>query len=216
LSPTHGLNEKVNQFLSGSGGSFFTLKDHNESATVRILSAHPEAQDLPFQVVHVVANPDNRVMTRNLVCPETSSCPFCQAGLRPVFRGFIPLLNYDSDDENKVRIFQRPVRVVQELILLAGRIGPLVNRKMLITRIGKKGDTQTRYVFTPLEKDDVQLSACPDLPNLASLGAYMIVPEDKMKVYLEHPEAMFASSNDGQVPRTEVRKRPQNDSSNVF
>lgn len=153
--------EKIRQYMKkygGSGVDFFSLKNDNDEAVVRIL--HEDDQDLLLELVHRV---EVKGKEKWVKCLE-EGCPFCEAYGRPQLKLFIFL--YDYSDE-KIKCWERGVTMVDFLLGFIDKYGPLNNRDYTIQRHGKKGDTKTTYQLFPGDKG----------PMLDSKGDPMELPE---------------------------------------
>jgi hypothetical protein len=116
---------------------------------------------------------------------------------------FIQLVNLKS---GKVEIWERPASYASLLLDKVGTYGPLCNRVYLITRLGAKGSTDTKYVIDALDKDEKTLA---DLPERVDIMGTMLLPagEDGQKLSEEEQKA---------VQNRASGARPPIDKSNVF
>lgn len=154
------LNDIDNYGVSNSG-SFFQLKDDGDNARVRFL--YNGIEDLTPYVVHEVEIGDKRRYVnclRNYNDP-VDKCPLCAANYRAVPKLFLKLYN---EDVSECQIWERGKTYASRISNLAAHFNPLVNQIVEISRIGKKGDMQTRYEFLPLENEPVNLDDydCPE------------------------------------------------------
>ena len=141
-----GINtiKSVMEKYASNAAEFFSLKDDGEVARVRFL--HKDDNDLDVFVVHKVKlNGKDRYVE---CLAETGKCPFCEAGLKPMLRGFFQLI--DKRD-GKRKLWDRGKMEITSILGLIGRYGSLDSRDFEIQRNGKKGDNKTTYQFFPLD-----------------------------------------------------------------
>lgn len=172
------LGDAVEKYKSSS--DFFTLKNDRDKAEVRFLydfAAVPlndiEISDLDCFVVHEVEIDGKR---RNRQCTTDASCVDCQNGNKAKLRMFIQLFNMAT---RKVEVWERPASYASRLLEKVNTYGPLVNRPYLITRLGAKGSTDTKYEIDALDKDNKTLSDFPERAEL--LGTVILRAGDDGK-----------------------------------
>ena len=134
---SNGFGEKI---------PFFALKDHGDSAEVRIL-LHDEDEILGFtkEVHRIVLNGYN-----NKVLCLDDDCVLCRNGLNPSLRIMIPLWNMDT---NQLEMWERGKQDIGELLSLMEEYGALDEQIFKIKRNGKKGSTSTTYTYLPKGKN---------------------------------------------------------------
>ena len=166
------FGEAEKQYKLGSAG-YFSLKDDGDKAEVRFLydfSAIP-MDDLDLEAVDCYVVHDVEVNGRNRwkECTTKSDCPECLKGNKPKLRMFIQLVNLAT---NEVEVWDRPASYASRLMSKVQTYGPLCNRPYLITRIGAKGDTNTKYEIDALDKDGKTLA---DMPGRVDIMGTMLI-----------------------------------------
>lgn len=148
------MNDADNYGGSGTGGSFFTLKDDKDVARVRFL--YNSMDDVEGYAVHKVAvgEKERYVNCLRAYNEPLDKCPFCAAQLKVTARMFIKLYNEDAGEP---QIWERSKSYFQRLNSLASRYNPLCDEIVEIERNGKKGDKGTTYEFFPIENSPINL-----------------------------------------------------------
>lgn len=125
---------------------FFTLKNHGDSAEVRIL-LHNEEDILEFtkEVHRIELNGYN-----NKVLCLDDDCVLCRQGLNPSLRIMIPLWNMEK---NQLEMWERGKQDIGELLSLMEEYGALDEQVFKIKRNGQKGSTSTTYTYLPKGKN---------------------------------------------------------------
>ena len=167
MGRTKDLREAVDKY-SGSQAGFFHLANDKDSAVVRFL--YEGEEDLDWFIVHRV---DIGGKKRYVQCTEEPDCPLCVAGDKPKVRLFVQLVDY-SDGE-QLKVWDRGKTTISNILGLIDKYAdkePFWRRRFEIERHGKKGDTNTTYMYFPMdvEKDDEELEF-EDLPEKQELLA---------------------------------------------
>ena len=172
------LSEATEKYKTSS--DFFTLKNDRDKAEVRFLydfAAMPlndiEISDLDCYVVHEIELDGKRRVRQ---CTMDSSCPDCQNGNKAKLRMFIQLFNTVT---RKVEVWERPASYASRLLEKVNTYGPLINRPYLVTRLGAKGSTDTKYEIDALDKDNKTLSDFPDRVDI--VGTVILRPGEEGK-----------------------------------
>jgi hypothetical protein len=126
---------------------YFKLPNHNDSATVRFLE---QGEDVHYCTVHEL--PKEGSLPWNIPCrnqdDDGSECPACEAGLKKRFKGYINLINRET---NQVEVWAQGINVFQELEGKDATYKGLCSRDFKITRKGLKLDT--KYTIEPADPD---------------------------------------------------------------
>ena len=161
-------SSSINTSKGSSNGprvSYFGLKDDGDSAIVRF-NIHG-LEDIAVDSVHRVKTGDGK--TRTVSCLRSTpkdpidDCPFCKNGEQPMYRIFIPLVEYRQGQNGTVEIVPAVwEQGVKTRNVLKGRIeeyGDLTNSLFKITRRGRTGSKDTTYDILPANpnvyKDEV-------------------------------------------------------------
>ena len=189
---------------SGSGGSYFSLKDDKDTARVRFL--YNGAEDIEGFTVHRVKVGERERYVNCLVDEGGSlaDCPFCQAKLQKFAKMFIPLYNEDTD---QLQTWERGQKFYGTISGLCARYPNIVSRTFDIERNGKKGEQTTTYSVYPVGdadgttvQDILDDLGVDELPN--PLGTIILNKSaDDMEYYLEHED----------FPNNNVVRRNRND-----
>lgn len=203
------MNEADN-YSTGGGNSFFSLKDDKDTARVRFL--YNTVDDIEGYAVHKVAVGDK---DRYVNCLRTyneplDNCPFCAAQLKVQPKLFLKLYN---EDAGECQIWERGKNYYQKMSSLSNRFSPLYKRVMEIERNGKSGDMHTTYEFYPGDSDDANLD---DYEPVEPLGAIILDKTfDEMNVYLDTGSFPQGSEQVAQTRTQEsVQRRPMSQPSN--
>jgi hypothetical protein len=204
--------EQADNYGQQNAGSFFTLKDDNDTARVRFL--YNGIEDIQGYAVHQVQIGDkyryvNCIRDYN---DPIDKCPLCQAQYKIVPKLFLKLYNEDTQE---CQIWERGKTYFQRMAGLAAHYNPLCNEVIEVQRHGKKGDMKTTYEFFPVESSPINLD---DYECSEPLGTIILDKDaDEMNEYLRTGE--FSSSSVGVAQqRSEqppfdggiVRRTPQN------
>lgn len=146
--------DDIENYNSNSGGSFFQLKDDGDNAKVRFL--YNGIEELTPYVVHEIELDGKR---RYVNClrrydEPVDNCPLCAAQYKAIPKLFLQLFN---EDAGECQIWERGKTYASRISNLAAHYKPLCNEVIEISRIGKKGDMQTKYEFLPIENSPVNL-----------------------------------------------------------
>ena len=153
--------DEIDNYGVSNSGAYFQLKDDGDRANVRFLYEGPETIQ-PY-VVHEVETGEydekGKPKTRYVNCLRNYNdpidvCPLCAKGYKQVPKLFLKLYN---EDVNECQIWERGKTFASRMSNLAAHFNPLVNEIVEISRLGKKGDTQTRYEFLPIENSPVNI-----------------------------------------------------------
>lgn len=150
--------DELDQYISSNNSTnkakFFGLKNHGDSAIVRIL--HQSKADLDINVIHSVKidGKDKKISCLRKASEPVANCPLCQAGEKVQVRTYVHLLVYRTDEQgNQVishEVFDRGRDYIEKISNLAETYPPLYDTVFKIVRNGKAGDTNTTYDFMPL------------------------------------------------------------------
>ena len=190
---------------NAAGGSFFSLKNDKDVATVRFM--YNTLQDVQGYAVHEV-EVDGKKRYANCLRSYNDpidDCPLCAARYKVLAKIFVTL--YD-EESGEVKIWDRGKTFMSKLSSLCSRYNPLVATPFEIERNGKKGDQKTTYETYALESDDVTLDDLPEVPEL--LGTLILDKTyEELESFLdtgsfgdEKEEAPVQSRN----PRTDRRQ----------
>ena len=203
----------------GGTSSFFSLKDDGDVAVIRFL--YNDINDVEGVSVHQVTV-DGR--TIDVECLRAynepiSKCPLCEANYKVIGRLYIPV--YDEDAKES-KIWTRGKSYFGELSSLCSRYNPLVATPIELERIGKKGDTNTKYQPFPRQSDNAKIE---DFPEIKAEGlTFQVKTADEMRDYLRTGKfdnnIPDRTSNRNESRRTErempVRRRPRYDNEESF
>lgn len=169
----------ADKFGGQGGGGFFSLKNDNDVARVRIL--YDSIEDVDGLSVHQV---DIDGKKRYANCKReygdpVSSCPFCNSGMFTTVKFFIPL--YDVDTQNVV-FWERGKKFGAKISSLCARYPHLYRHEFDIERHGKVGDTQTTYEIYEVGESDVNLEDF-EVPKVLG-GLVLDKSTDEMESYL--------------------------------
>lgn len=208
MSRTKDIREALDKY-SGSQAGFFHLANDKDSAIVRFL--YEGEEDLDWFIVHRV---DVGGKKRYVQCTEEANCPLCQSGDRPKVRLFVQLVDY-SDGE-QLKVWDRGKTTISNILGLIDKYAdkePLWKRRFEIERHGKKGDTNTTYMFFPIdiEQEDIDLTEedLPEKQELLAEDGFILKKniEDMKKI----ANGTFAVKQGG-----EVSKRAKRDNIDTF
>lgn len=173
--------DEMDNYSSNGGGSYFSLKDDKDTATVRFM--YETMDQVEGVAVHEIEIGDKRKFVNCLRAynEPVDSCPLCAAGIKIQAKLFIPLYDIDSDS---VKFWVRGKTFLSKLSSLFCRYTPLVSTPFEIERIGEKGSTSTRYETYPMQSDDTRLEDLPEIPDV--LGDLVLdKSEDELNNYLD-------------------------------
>lgn len=197
--------DEVDRYSGSGGGGFFSLKDDGDTAIVRIL--YDGIKDVEPYVCHKVKI-DGR--DRNVSCLTTDNkrCPFCEGGIPRSVKVFVPIVDLDDEREDRVLIWERGKTFLGELSSLCAEYAEdmaLYQNVFKIRRIGRKGETSTKYQILPYlgtkknpVDNDVAREELPDLPNIVG-GVVLEKSAEDMEYYLS--EKQFPPEEEGVVRR---------------
>lgn len=185
------LDQYVSSNNSGSRAKFFGLKNHGDSAIVRIL--HQSKADLDINVIHSVKidGRDKKISCLRKASEPVANCPLCQAGEKVQVRTYVHLLVYRVDEQGNQtvahEVFDRGRDYIEKISNLAETYPPLYDTVFKIVRNGKAGDTNTTYDFMPLPPQTYNVTNYPysqeDLSYEPALGSIIW---DKSKEELDY------------------------------
>ena len=207
------LSEMEN-YNSNSGGSFFQLKDDGDNARVRFL--YKGIEDLTPYVVHEIELDGKRRYVNCLRSYDEpiDKCPFCSAQYKAIPKLFLKLFN---EDTGECQIWERGKTYASRISNLAAHYNPLCNEVIEISRIGKKGDMQTKYEFLPLENSPVNLE---DYEVQEPLGTIILdKTADEMQEFLQvgdFPTVSTQVANERQASQPQRRTPAGNTSRRAF
>lgn len=180
--------QDIENYGSKGNGSFFSLKNHKDTAKVRFM--YESVEDIEGYAVHEV-EVDGRKRYVNCLREynePVENCPLCAAKIRVIPKLFVMLYDVDAEE---VKIWDRGKTFFARLEGLCGRYNPLVSTVFEIERNGKPNDPATKYEMYPLESDDLLLEDLPELPEILG-GLVLDKSFDELDFFLEEgvfPEA---------------------------
>lgn len=172
---------------SGSGVSFFQLKNDKDCARARFL--YNGAEDIDGYTIHRVQIGDKE---RDVNClreynDPIDKCPFCKAKIPSSAKLFIPVYN---EDMQQIQLWSRGKSFYAKISNWCARYPNTVSRVVDIERNGAKGDTKTDYQFYPVSEDDTTIDDILDdcgldeLPN--PLGTVILdKTAEEMETFLQ-------------------------------
>ena len=169
---------EANEKYKTGGSSYFKLENDHDKAEVRFLYDFPavplndmEISDLDCFVVHELEINGKRRLRQ---CTMDASCKDCQNGNKAKLRMFIQLFNSAT---KKVEIWERPASYASRLLDKVTTYGPLIRRPYLVTRLGVKGSTDTKYEIDALDADNKTLEDFPERENV--IGTMILAAGDE-------------------------------------
>lgn len=187
--------EELDDYVQSSNKSnrarFFGLKNHGDSAIVRIL--HSSKADLDINVIHSVkvGGRDVKVSCLRKANEPLTNCPLCEAGEKVQVRTYVHLLVYRTDETGAQvvthEVFDRGRDYIEKIATLAETYPPLYDTVFMIKRNGKAGDTNTTYDFMPLPAQTYNNTNYPYTPeDLSYESALGTIIWDKSKEDLQY------------------------------
>lgn len=173
------MDEADNYGNQGSGG-FFKLSNDKDTALVRLM--YNSAEDVEGFAVHEVEVDGKRRLVNCLRAynEPIENCPFCAEGKKISAKVFLFLYDIDAEE---IKIWERGKTILSKIASLGARYNPLVSMPFEIERVGKSGDTNTKYEFYPTQSDDLTLEDLPEVPEI--LGTIVLDKTfDEMEEYL--------------------------------
>lgn len=186
-----------------ANGSFFSLQNDGDIASVRFM--YETIDDVEGYAVHKI-EVDGKERYVNCLREhgqEKDVCPLCAAGYNQLAKLFVPL--YDTKSE-EVKIWERGKTFFSKLGSLCARYNPLCGTIIEIERIGKKGDTNTKYETYVIESDETTLEDLPELPIILG-GLVLDKSFEELEYYLDM--GRFEDSEEINVPTQRRRERTQ-------
>lgn len=181
--------QDIENYGSKGNGSFFSLKNHKDTAKVRFM--YESVEDIDGYALHEV-EVDGRKRYVNCLREyddPIENCPLCAAKIRVIPKLFILL--YDEDSQ-EVKIWDRGRTFFDRLEGLCNRYDPLVSTVFEIERNGKPNDPGTKYEFYPLGTDETLLEDLPELPEIMG-GLILDKSFEDLEFFLE--EGNFPESD---------------------
>lgn len=209
--------DDIENYGVGNSGSYFQLKDDGDNARVRFL--YDEVSSITPYVVHEVetgeyddkGNPKTKYVNclRNYNEP-VDKCPLCAAGYKQVPKLFLKLYN---EDVGECQIWERGKTYAQRIANLAAHFNPLCNEIVEISRLGKKGDKQTKYEFLPLDNSEVNLDDYDCIEPLGRESSSLVLDKtaEELEAFLNAGSFVSDSADIAQQRNPEVvRRTPSN------
>lgn len=161
----------------GNNGSWFSLKNHGDVATVQFM--YDTYDDLDIFLTHKV---DVDGKERHVNClreygDPIDVCPFCAAGIPAKSAMFVSMYNHDTQEVN---IWERGKQFRKTLESLFNRYSPLSNYVFEIERNGAKGDQKTQYGVFPVDTPPQDIS---DVQKPEFIGSVIL---DKTAEDMDH------------------------------
>lgn len=201
---------------SQSQGNWFTLADDGDQALVTFLYESQSGDDIDYFLVHEVEIGGN---TRTVNCLgvdeegnlDPERCPLCQNGLYKKEKLYLQLYNHDTE---QAEIWERGRTFTSQISNLVNLYGSLVTQPLLVTRMGRKGDSNTRYELTPEEPQlDATLDDFPEKQEI--LGSLIIdATEDDMYAMIDKTYVLPNASNNSDSSDRAVTSRRRTGSTN--
>ena len=205
---------------ASSNGTFFSLKNDKEEASVRFL--YSTTKDVDIYSVHEIKLGDRRRLVDCLKDPTNpdSHCPFCDAGVKKQQKVFLLLLDEKTDE---VKLWERTFLGYERNILpILEHVSSdeIVGTRFTIIRNGKPGDMKTTYTLMVSGVDETIMKDFPGgLP--ATDSSILKKTAEEMEVYLdtgnfpqeETPEeeeprkTAFKKSSTREVPAEEAKPK---------
>lgn len=174
------MNDADN-YGGNTNGSFFSLKNDKDTATVRFL--YNGIEDVEGYAVHEIEVDGKK---RYVNCLRSynepvDNCPLCAARYKVLAKLFVMLYDVDAQE---IKVWDRGKTFFSKLSSLCARYTPLVGTQFEIERNGKKGDTKTTYETYPLDSDETRLEDLPEIPEL--LGTLILDKSyDELQTFLD-------------------------------
>ncbi len=191
----------IDNYGNNSNGSFFSLKNDKDIATVRFM--YNTIEDVQGYAVHEIEVDGKKRYVNCLRAynEPVDNCPLCAARYRVLAKIFVMLFD---ENTGEIKIWDRGKSFFSKLSSLCSRYNPLVATPFEIERNGKKGDTNTTYETYALATDGTTLEDLPEIPEL--LGTLIMDKSyEELCYFLENGE--FEDSNN----EKEVRRSPSTD-----
>lgn len=209
--------EKYEQSTSNNNKfDFFNLDNDGDSAVVRFM--YESLDEIEGVAVHTVSvnGKDRKVACLREYGDPLGNCPFCEAKLSVSPRLFLEMRQYERTPdgraltgEEKTVIWERGRSFIKKLTALAANYSPLCDYFFIVTRCGKKGDTNTSYEVLEYRGDSSKVvdRALPEEPYDPVGTLVWDKNYEEMKVYLETQN--FPRNDDTQVVRRDRQPEQQ-------
>lgn len=196
-------------YNTGSGAEFFSLKNDKDTAKVRIL--YGTAADVNGYAVYRVKVGDRERYVNSIRAynDPIDKDPFAKAGYKCQVKLFIPLYNIET---GTVQLWERSKKYFERIASMASRYNPLYNEIIEIERNGAKGDLQTEYQFFPIENSafDIDSVEIPDPIGTTVLDKTF----EEMQYYVEH--GCFPGDSAQQTYSEPTRRTPPAEGRRAF
>lgn len=209
--------EKYEQSTSSNNKfDFFNLDNDGDSAVVRFM--YESLDEIEGVAVHTVSvnGKDRKVACLREYGDPLGNCPFCEAKLSVSPRLFLEMRQYERTPDGraltgaeKTVIWERGRSFIKKLTALAANYSPLCDYFFIVTRCGKKGDTNTSYEVLEYRGDSSKVvdRALPEEPYDPVGTLVWDKNYEEMKVYLETQN--FPRNDDTQVVRRDRQPEQQ-------
>lgn len=152
--------EKYEQSNNTGRANFFNLENDGDSAVVRFMyEGLDEIEGVACHTVNVEGK-DRKVACLREYGDPIANCPFCNAKFNVSPRLFLEMKQYERSadgrsltGEEQTVIWERGRSFIKKLTALAANYNPLCDYFFIITRCGKKGDSQTSYEILEFRGD---------------------------------------------------------------
>lgn len=160
------LKDLIKKYEENSTGGNFPkwldkLKDDGDNVMVRFL--HSDDEDLDVYEVHTV---EVDGFNQKIECIG-EGCPLCKAGNKKSLRMFLQMVDLD-DKDMPIKIWERGIGDIKKILEEIEENGALNKRDYKIKRIGKKGSTQTMYMYYAKDKEE------REIPQRAKVVPYYV------------------------------------------
>ena len=177
--------EQMEQVVPESSAGYFSLKDDNDSARIRIL--YETLNDVEGHTVHQVDMPNGFKKYVECLRPDKDApfdtCPLCAAKNKAFMKMWIPIYNCD---ESEICMFERGKKFWTNTLYpsFVEHGTPFCSNIFTIIRHGKAGDMQnTTYELVHEGADDTTLDDFDEIP--APPDTLIQATEEQMINYLE-------------------------------
>ena len=204
-----------NQVFDGPRVGYFSLKNDNDSAIVRLNI--DSVNDLEIYTVHSV-KVDGKFKKIN--CLRTfkepiSACPLCAAKNSYQQKIYIKLLEYVTEEDERgietikavPKIWERPVSFLKTLIDYEKEYGSLSNCILKVVRHGVAGSMDTKYNFIYPNQNIYNSNTYP--ADFSAFNNYNIIGGPIVDMSYEEVEKIANNINNEQYVQSETSQQTQ-------
>lgn len=204
-------SNSTNQKFSRPYVRYFGLRDDGDTAIVRFNITSLEDDSLAVQSIHRFRTKEGKLKVigclRSDPTESFDKCPLCSDDMKPQFRIFIQLLDYQQDENgNTIAVpstWDQPARMRETLKSYLMEYGDLRDYVFKIVRQGKKGDTQVKYSIIPcnqnIYKEDIFKKDFSAFDTFNMTSRVMNLSYDDIKYLVENGEIPQAT------PKSDVK-----------